>query len=327
MAVSTARHPQTDGQTERMNQTLEVALRAYTAGNKESWSRWLPLLAHAYNSTPHDSTGYTPYFLLLGFEPRGPVDYMGGIGPAVGRPGNMNREAKKWLETMRAQFATARAGIPKAKAMGNLSDEYSAMVMEFHNHRQSARDSLVLASAGQARAHNARRRQVLLEPGDEVLVNPHSLEWVESKGAGTKLVQRWTGPFVVQARIHPNVYDLAMPDSYPGSTVFNIEHLKKYHCSSKWKDDRSQLRDLREDWAPSDEYEVEGIITHGWSPKENRLKYYVRWAGYGPQHDSWVSIPDMRNAKQLIRSYHDRVGKTKAQLQKEAEAEYRASLD
>ena len=99
MAFSSARHPQTDGQTERTNQTLEIALRAY-ATDKESWAKWLPMLAHAYNSTPHDSTGYSPIFLLLGFEPRGPVDYVSGVGPAIGRPKDINREAKKWLEEL-----------------------------------------------------------------------------------------------------------------------------------------------------------------------------------------------------------------------------------
>ena len=69
---------------------------------------------------------------------------------------------------------------------------------------------------------------------------------------------------------------------------------------------------------------MESIITHGWSPKENKLKYYVRWVGYGPQHDSWVSIPDIRNARQLVRAYHSRIGKNQSLTQKEAEASFRS---
>lgn len=197
---------------------------------------------------------------------------------------------------------------------------------ELINHREEARDALVLASAKQAKAYNKRRRVEDLQPGDEVLVNPHSLEWIESKEAGRKLVQRWTGPFVVQAKVTDNVYDLALPDNYPGSTVFNAEHLKKYHrAEGPGSQDRTTLADLRSDWIPSEEYEVEGIITHGWSPKDNRLKYFVRWVGQGPQHDSWVSIPMMRNAKQTIRSYHQRIGQTELQSQKEAKRAYEAS--
>lgn len=229
MALSTARHPQTDGQTERVNQVLVAMLRAYVAKNKDSWAQWLPLLAHAYNSTPHDSTGYTPYFLLLGYEPRGPVDYVGGVGAAVGRPGNIDRQARGWLEELKEKFSNARSHMAHHEPV-DVSKEAVEFAREMHNHRQSARDALVLASAQQARAYNKHRRVKLFEEGDKVLVNPHSLQWTEGKeGAGVKLIQRWTGPFVVQQRISDTVYDLAMPDSYPGSTIINIEHLKKYH--------------------------------------------------------------------------------------------------
>lgn len=115
-----------------------------------------------------------------------------------------------------------------------------------------------------------------------------------------------------------------LPNNYPGSTIFNVEHLKKYH-RLKHPEERTTLPELRKDWTPSEEYEVEGIITHGWSPKENRLKYFVRWAGYGPQHDSWVSIPMIRNAKQTIRAYHQRIGKPETVTQRKAQLEYEAS--
>jgi hypothetical protein len=64
-----------------------------------------------------------------------------------------------------------------------------------------------------------------------VLVNLHSLKWVESKGLGRKLTQRWIGPFKVIQKINPKVYRLRMSNKYPGNPVFNIEHLKKYTLS------------------------------------------------------------------------------------------------
>ena len=71
--LSTSHHPQHDGQTECQNQTLEIALCAYTAGSKSDWAKWLPALAFAYNSTPQSSTGYSPFFLLYGHKPRSPM--------------------------------------------------------------------------------------------------------------------------------------------------------------------------------------------------------------------------------------------------------------
>jgi hypothetical protein len=55
---------------EKANDMLEVALCAYTAGNHSSWAQWLGTLMMAHNTTPHYSTGYTPFFLLHGYTPR-----------------------------------------------------------------------------------------------------------------------------------------------------------------------------------------------------------------------------------------------------------------
>ena len=62
--LSTAYHPQTDGQTESQNQTLEIALRAYINEDLSNWSILLPGFTLAYNSTPNSSTGFSPSFLL-----------------------------------------------------------------------------------------------------------------------------------------------------------------------------------------------------------------------------------------------------------------------
>ena len=68
-SLTTAYHPQADGQTEILNQTLEVSLRAYVGPDQNDWKSALPTLALAYNSTPHTATGFSPAFLLQGFYP------------------------------------------------------------------------------------------------------------------------------------------------------------------------------------------------------------------------------------------------------------------
>src|SRR5260370_23708595 len=68
--LSTSHHPQHDGQTECQNQTLEIALHVYVAGSKANWVKWLPALVFTYNSTLQSSTGYSPFFLLYGYDPR-----------------------------------------------------------------------------------------------------------------------------------------------------------------------------------------------------------------------------------------------------------------
>ncbi|KZP18005.1 hypothetical protein FIBSPDRAFT_669831, partial [Athelia psychrophila] len=86
--------------------------------------------------------------------------------------------------------------------------------------RDSAHDAIAKAQSKQAQSYNKGRRIAEFKVGSLGLVNPHSLEWIELKGKGAKLVQRWIGPFEVMERINPKVYHLRMSDKYPGSPVF-----------------------------------------------------------------------------------------------------------
>ena len=71
--LSTADHPQTDGQTERVNQVLEDMLRAYVSKKQSDWESYLPIIEFAYNSAKHVSTGFSPFMLMYGFQPRSRV--------------------------------------------------------------------------------------------------------------------------------------------------------------------------------------------------------------------------------------------------------------
>jgi transposase InsO family protein len=66
---STAYHPQTDGQTERMNQEIEQYLRIFVNHKQDNWVDWLPLAEFSYNDKKNASTGYTPFFLDMGQNP------------------------------------------------------------------------------------------------------------------------------------------------------------------------------------------------------------------------------------------------------------------
>ncbi|GKE49376.1 putative reverse transcriptase domain-containing protein [Tanacetum coccineum] len=71
--MSTAYHPQTDGQSERTIQTLEDMLRAYVIDFKSSWDRHLPLVEFSYNNSYHASIKVAPYEALYGRKCRTPV--------------------------------------------------------------------------------------------------------------------------------------------------------------------------------------------------------------------------------------------------------------
>jgi hypothetical protein len=67
--LSTAYHPQTDGQTERLNQTLEQYLRSYVNHQQDDWVRLLPLAQFAYNSATTETTGVSPFYANYGRQP------------------------------------------------------------------------------------------------------------------------------------------------------------------------------------------------------------------------------------------------------------------
>ena len=275
LLLSTSHHPQTDGQTEKANDTLEVALRAYEAGDRSKWANWLGPLAAAHNSLPHSSTGYSPNFLLMGYSPRTGTEV---IDPSV-------------------------RGVPRVLAHSAAATPF---IEELEVHRTRARDALARAQARQARAYNAGRRDEEFEEGDEVLLNPHSLDLVDVQGTGRKLLQRRIGPFRVTEKINPVVYRLDLPPEYKLHPVVNIQHLMKYNRAPE-DNERPTLPDLRE-LSVEEEYEVEKIVGHRYNKARRRKEYLVRWKGYGPEHDTFKPETMLRNAFSRIREYKAKEG-------------------
>jgi len=74
LLMSTAFHPQTDGQTERQNRTLEETLRAYVGYHQDDWDQHLTAAELAYNTSLHASTGFSPFFLNYGQHAHLPLD-------------------------------------------------------------------------------------------------------------------------------------------------------------------------------------------------------------------------------------------------------------
>ncbi|EIW72393.1 hypothetical protein TREMEDRAFT_26078 [Tremella mesenterica DSM 1558] len=67
--LSTAYHPQTDGQTERTNQSLELYLRIFTSYQQNDWSKLLARASFAYNNTHHSAINKTPFYANYGYHP------------------------------------------------------------------------------------------------------------------------------------------------------------------------------------------------------------------------------------------------------------------
>ncbi len=69
LTPSTSYHPQTNGQTERVNQEIEAYLRVFMSHQQDDWADWLPLVEFAYNNKVHTATCHTPFELDTGQHP------------------------------------------------------------------------------------------------------------------------------------------------------------------------------------------------------------------------------------------------------------------
>lgn len=104
--MSTAHHPQTDGQSEVTHRTIEQILRAYVSPLQDDWSSWLPMAEFAYNNAIHTATRQTPFFANLGYNPTLPTTH---LAPS-------DRDAARYLDTLRDVQASIARELEFAKA-------------------------------------------------------------------------------------------------------------------------------------------------------------------------------------------------------------------
>lgn len=103
---TTPYHPAGNGQAERFNRTLLSMLRNLTEDAKSDWKSSLAKVVHAYNCTRSEATGFAPYYLLYGRNPRLPVDIMFGLTPSDQSTSHSDY-ANKWRKRMQEAYRLA----------------------------------------------------------------------------------------------------------------------------------------------------------------------------------------------------------------------------
>ena len=114
---TTPYHPQGNGQVERFNRTLLSMLRALPEKQKTRWRDHLNKVVHAYNCTRHDSTGFSPFYLLFGRTPRLPIDLMFGLKPPEGYS-TYPEYVRNWRRAMKEAYNLASAQARKSADIG-----------------------------------------------------------------------------------------------------------------------------------------------------------------------------------------------------------------
>ena len=270
LAMSTAFHPQTDGQTERANRTLEESLRAYVDYSQRDWDTHLLAAEIAFNNSVHASTGFTPFYLNSGQHFRLPMD------AAV-------------------QAAQQAANPTSAQRIEQLARDL-----------QRAKDNLLLAQQRQAKYADRSRRAATFQVGEQVLLSTEHLA-LASAGQTPKLLAKYIGPFRVVRVVSDVSYELALPPSLRIHPTFHISKLRRYQDGSAAFPHRPSLQRPPPDVMPDgeEEWEVERVVdvrTRRFG-RSSRKEYLVLWKGYPDHEKSWEPAANLANARDKVREF------------------------
>ena len=201
LGISTAFHPQADGQSERTNQTVEIALRCFLGGDVDKYPKWvdyLPILEHELNSTASVSTGFTPNQIRFAMAPRGLADLL--------------------------------------QPLEGASEAAETLAEDLRNRRDEARDSIRAAQRKQKKYYDSRKKPDEFNVGDLVLLkfNRFGPGYKAPKPHDHKLAPIGT-PLRVREKISPLAYRLILPIGSRMHDVVSIAHLKRYQGNSDFR--------------------------------------------------------------------------------------------
>ena len=272
VALAATHHPQSDGQSERNIQTLARLVRTYAHKDPEHWSTHLPFIQFAMNNAPSNATQYSPFEVLHGRSPTTPLDLW--KGPAAAQPPSGNPQSDTQLVANWARTWWKARKALRSFVYRNLRDAADAM----------------------KERHDRRRKPLLLEPGDLVLLSAKSHSAFEGR---RKLGPCYFGPYVVEAKVHENAYKLnGLPPEVPPTQ--NVQFLRRFYPTPRKFMSRPEAEYARPIQVDTHvEWEVEAITDHRILP--TGTQYKIKWVG--EQLQSWLRAKHLRNCQRMLREY------------------------
>uniref|UniRef100_A0A388M3G2 Reverse transcriptase domain-containing protein n=1 Tax=Chara braunii TaxID=69332 RepID=A0A388M3G2_CHABU len=269
MKPSSARHPQTDGQTDRAHQTAQMMLRTLICPDQKDWVDRLPDIEFAYNTSVHPAIGVTPFELHHGGRkgriftdlllPR-PADIDAACSPA---------SVRKYRELL----AQARANMQKAQV---------------RMHRQA----------------NRRRVPCPIRAGALVWVS--AKEFALEQDVSRKLLPKWFGPWPVTSAAGDEPNGPSFVINIPAHlTVHPVFHSSKLATYTPAKSDDFPGRRSQDPPSMDGHQEVDRVITDRKYSSKPR-QYNVTFRACDPDDTRWVSGTNLKASAPLIYAHCER---------------------
>jgi transposase InsO family protein len=270
--LSTAHHPQTDGQTENANQYIDQRLRPFVNYYQDDWSDLIHIIDFAAAALPHDSTSLSSFMVEMGYEPRTHFDWE--------RP---------------EPNVDVSADIQKSR------ENAVQRVKQIQEVWRFAQGNIAKAQEKQEIQANKHRRPVDFDVGDKVWVM--TKHW-NSNRPSRKLGHQMEGPYpIVEKRGYS--YKLKLPNYNKVHPVFPPDRLRKHPDNPL----PGQLNEepVEVEYNGAAEYEVEEILGVR-KQAQRRLQYRVKWVGM--DHDEeWYDPEGFKGAPHKLREFHEKYPK------------------
>jgi hypothetical protein len=186
--LSSAYHPQTDGQTERQNQTLEQYLRCYCSLEQDDWAIWISVAEFAYNDSLHATIRTTPFQANYGIAPRG----------------------ADW------------PSMPLGQGESPLGLQVATKVLAL---QRECKKKILAANAYQEAYQNKSRLPIPFGVGDQVMVSNRHIKSTRPK---RKLDWKYIGPGRIVAQIGPTSFKVDLPGLKSVHPVFHASLLEPF---------------------------------------------------------------------------------------------------
>lgn len=267
--TSTAYHPQTDGQSERTNQTVEVALRYHlTSHPDDDFEDVLPYLQATNNNSPSSTTGLAPNEICYGFKVADATSLL--------------------LASDSSQGALSAEAFDKLRLAK----------------REEADDAMAFASVIMKARYDARHLPLNLKEGDQVFLKLHDGYSIPGL-ANRKLSHQRVGPFKIIKKVGSLAYRLDLPPTMRIHPVISVAQLEPAATNTSQD---PYGRKINAEPPPvrneSDKYRVERVLSK--RKMWNKAHYLIKWADWGNEHNVWYAIDDLDHCQDLIQEYEAR---------------------